>query len=353
MKYREFKPPSNKQVKQFEMRCSREAPEHNGQQQRRNIMISIQAEQMAQFFASITERMSKTDAELATIRDVYETLHLAASEPEGVSYAEIDADGVPALWCIPNGCVADRVLLHSHGGGTVIFSMHLDRKAAGHLAKSAGVRALVLDYRRSPEHKFPAQIEDLEKAYHWLLAQGIRAENIAATGQSIGGNLAVSLALALRNKDAAVPAAILSISPWYDMELKNETIESNANTDKLLSRRVLEWFRETWLGTGMAWNDPRVNLLYADLTGLPPINVYYGDHELFAGEAIAFADRAKDAGVDVSLSSVPAGQHNFVLGAGRVPEVDEAVKKMGRWLRSKLWLGEAEEVGFRALYTAV
>lgn len=306
-------------------------------------MISIQAEQMAQFFASITERMSKTEADLATIRDVYETLHLAASEPGGVSYAEIDADGVPALWCIPHGCVADRVLLHSHGGGTVIFSMHLDRKAAGHLAKSAGVRALVLDYRRSPEHKFPAQIDDLERAYRWLVAQGIHPEKIALTGQSIGGNLAVSLAIALRNKRAALPAAILSISPWYDLELKNETIESNAKTDKLLSRHVLEWFRETWLGgTGVAWNDPRVNLLYADLTGLPPINVYYGDHELFVGEAIAFANRAKNAGVDVSLISVPAGQHNFILGAGRVPEVNKAIEQMGQWLRSRLWSAKGE-----------
>ena len=300
-------------------------------------MISMQAEQMAEFFASITERMSKTDADLATIRDVYESLHLAASEPEGVSYAEIDADGVPALWCIPAGCDAERVLLHSHGGGTVIFSMHLDRKAAGHIAKSAGVRALVLDYRRSPEHKFPAQIEDVEKAYHWLLAQGIRPDNIALTGQSIGGNLAVSLAVALRNKGAPLPAAILSISPWYDMELRNETIERNSKTDNLLSRQVLEWFRETWLGgTGVSWKDPRVNLLYANLSGLPPIQVYYGDHELFVGEAIAFASRAKGAGVDVNLRSVPEGQHNFILGAGRVPEVDEAIKKMGRWLRSKL-----------------
>jgi steroid delta-isomerase-like uncharacterized protein len=72
------------------------------------------------------------------------------------------------------------------------------------------------------------------------------------------------------------------------------------------------------------------------------MNVYYGDHELFVGEAIAFANRAKDAGVDVSLISVPAGQHNFILGAGRVPEVDEAVEKMGRWLRSKLWQGATE-----------
>jgi len=69
----------------------------------------------------------------------------------------------------------------------------------------------------------------------------------------------------------AMPAAILSVSGWYDMEPKNDSIKSNAKNDKLLSRRILEWFREAWLGgTDNAWNDPRVNLLYADLAGLPP-----------------------------------------------------------------------------------
>ena len=300
-------------------------------------MISKQTNRMAQFFASVTEEASKPGLDLTTIRDIYEKLHLAATEPEGVTYAEVDVDGVPALWCMPKGCDPNRVLLHSHGGGTVVFSMHVDRKAAGHIAKAAGVRALVLDYRRSPEHQFPAQTDDVEKAYNWLLSQGIRPENIAATGQSIGGNLAVSLAVTLRDKGLALPAAILSVSPWCDMELKNATIEGNAGKDKLLSRSVLELFRESWLGdTGVAWNDPRVNLLYANLTGLPPIQIYYGDYELFAGEATEFATRAKDAGVDVSLRSVAEGQHNFILGAGRVPEVDQAIQEMGQWLRSKL-----------------
>ena len=150
-------------------------------------MITKQTNRIAQLFASVTEEAAKPGLELTTVRDIYEKLHLAATEPEGVTYAEVDIDGVPGLWCMPKGCDANRVLLHMHGGGTVVFSMHLDRKAVGHIAKAAGVRALVLGYRRSPEYKFPAQIEDLEKAYHWLLGHGIRPENIATTGQSIGG----------------------------------------------------------------------------------------------------------------------------------------------------------------------
>ena len=302
-------------------------------------MASQQLKHMNELYASIKERVSKPDIDLATTRDIVENLHLAAIEPEAVTYAEVDADGVPALWCIPEGSDPDRVLLHSHAGGSVVTSMHTDRKALGHIAKAVGARALVPNYRRSPEHKFPAQLDDVEKAYRWLLAQRIRPENIASIGHSIGGNLAVSLAVTLRDKGVPLPGAILSVSPWYDLEMKNETLESNAETDALLSRPLVETFRELWIGgTGVARNDPRVNLLYADLTGLPPIMVYYGAYEMLAGEAVEFAKRAKDARVDVSLRCLPEGQHNFILGAGRVPEVDQAIEEIAGWLRSKLGL---------------
>jgi acetyl esterase/lipase len=209
-------------------------------------MMSDQAQRMADQLGSIADRLSQA-ADLATRRDIAETLHTVGSEPEGVTYAEVDAGGVPALWCIPEGSDADHVLLHNHMGGTVVTSMYSDRKAAGHIAGAAGVRALVLNYRRSPERKFPAQPDDVETAYRWLLAQGKQPEHIASTGHSIGGNLAVSLVAALRDRGEQMPAAILSISPWYDMELKTNTIDDNAETDKLLSREVLGDFRESWL----------------------------------------------------------------------------------------------------------
>jgi epsilon-lactone hydrolase len=86
-------------------------------------MASAQAKQMNELYASMKERVSKPDLDLATIRDIMENLHLAAIEPEAVTYAEVEANGVPALWCIPAGCDPDRVLLHSHAGGSVVTSM--------------------------------------------------------------------------------------------------------------------------------------------------------------------------------------------------------------------------------------
>jgi acetyl esterase/lipase len=101
---------------------------------------------------------------------------------------------------------------------------------------------------------------------------------------SIGGNLAVGVAVKLRDKGAPLPAAILAVSPFFDFELKNPTVDGNAETDKLLSRTLLEFFRDCWLGgTGVGYDDPGVNPLYADLAGLPPVSVYYGEHEMLAG----------------------------------------------------------------------
>jgi monoterpene epsilon-lactone hydrolase len=306
-------------------------------------MASNESKELADFYSVLRDRTSNPDLDLATVRDIVESIHTATKEPEGVTYADAYAGGVEALWCIPVDSDPDAVLLHNHMGGSVFASMHSDRKAAAHIAKAAGIRSLVLNYRRSPEHKFPAQINDVEAAYNWLLGEGYRPENIASVGHSIGGNLAVSLAIRLREKGAALPGAIMAVSPWCDLTISQQSIDTNADVDMLLSRPLAQFFRSAWLdGTGVEWTDPRVNLLEADLRGLPPIAVFYGTHELLAGEALEFATRAEAAANDLYLYAVEQGQHSFIMGAGRVPETDEAITRMGNWLRSNVPLAVAQ-----------
>ncbi len=305
-------------------------------------MASEQAIAFANFYAELSRRSSNPNFELSTIRDITENIHLATKEPEGVTYAEVDAGGVEALWCIPTDCDPNTVLLHTHMGGSVLMSMHSDRKAAAHLAKAAGARSLVLNFRRSPENKYPAQVDDVDSAYRWLLEQGYQHQRIASVGHSIGGYLAVALALRLRDRGEALPGAILSISPWADVTLSGAAIEAKADHDKLLSRGIMELFRSCWLdGTGVEWTDPQVSLLHADLSGLPPIAVYYGEHELLATDGAEFAARAKAAGNEVVVRQIDEGQHSFIMGAGRVPEVDRVISEMGEWLRSTLGLRSA------------
>lgn len=299
-------------------------------------MVSKQAVEFAEFLADLGKRASGPNFELSTIRDVTENIHQAAKEPVDVTYAEVDAGGVEAMWCIPVGSDPESVLLHSHLGGSVLMSMHTDRKAAAHLAKASGARSLVLNFRRSPEHKYPAQVDDVETAYRWLLQEGYQPSKIASVGHSIGGYLAIQLALRLRDRGETLPSAVLAISPWTDITLSGESIETNVNRDKLLSRGLLELFRSCWLDdTGVAFTDPRVHLLNADLSGLPPTSVYYGEYELLASDAVNFAQQARAVGSEVLLQGVEAGQHSFIMGAGRVPEVDDAIAEMGSWLRAQ------------------
>ncbi|MET7690472.1 alpha/beta hydrolase [Streptomyces sp. NPDC005483] len=299
--------------------------------------VSQEAQEFAEFLAGVSAKSSTPGLDLAVIRDIVDSNHKASTEPEGVTYAEVDAGGVPALWAIPEGADPDRALLHFHFGGSVAASMHSDRKAAGHIAKAAGARSLVVDFRLAPEHPYPAQLDDAETAYRWLLAQGYEPQNIGSTGHSIGGTLAVMLPLRLLAKGEATPGAIVSVSPWTDLTLQNPAVDANETNDKMLSRATLELFRGAWLqDPAVDFTDPRISLVNADLTGLPPTLVHYGEYETLADDGAQLGRRLADFKVTTETHAMPEGQHSFILGAGRVPEVDQAIGQMGQWLRKHL-----------------
>ncbi|WP_406155368.1 alpha/beta hydrolase [Streptomyces canus] len=296
------------------------------------VELSPEAIEFADFMAGLAIPESELDA----MRIVSEGVHLTAREPEGVTYREVDAGGVLGIWCEPVGANTDYVLLHGHAGGSVLSSAFVDRKLAGHIAKAAGAPVLVLDFRRAPEHKYPAQVDDAEAAFNWLLSKGYEPGNIITIGHSIGGFIAVALALRLRDKKLPLPGAIVSISPWCDLEIANETMVTKAETDKILSRELLQFFRDAWIGgTGIEVTDTRINLNRADLNGLPPTLVSWGTYEVLAGEDEEFVARLKDAGIETATVVVPGGQHSYVYGAGRVPEVDAAIARIGAWVREK------------------
>jgi acetyl esterase/lipase len=276
-------------------------------------------------------------SQLDVVRALAERLHLGASEPENVTYREVNANGVPGIWVQPAKADNDFVLIHSHAGGGVTTSAAVDRKLVGHIATAIGAPALVLDFRLAPEHQYPAQVDDVESGFNWLLSQGYKAQNIISIGHSIGGYLAVALALRLRDAGKDMPGAIVSISPWADMVMGGGTIDSNAGTDKLLSRPLLEMFRDCLIGgTKFEPDDVLLNLNSADLSGLPPTFLTWGTYELFQGDSEVFAERLKAAGVTTEALPVTGAQHSYVWAAGREPEADRAIATMAAWVRSAL-----------------
>lgn len=276
------------------------------------------------------------DMDLATMRDIYEEAHLLATEPEDVTYREVDADGVSAMWIVPAGAPDNAAIIYTHGGGCSVMSMHSHRKLAGHLAKAAGVKVLNVDYRRAPEYPYPTQLDEAQKVYRWLLAQGIEPTRIATAGDSAGGNLATTLVLALRDAGERLPAAIVAFSPWYDLEHRGTTLETNAGTDALIDRAVVEMMAQMFLGENGSPTDPLTNPLYADPAGLPPMYLTAGGYETLRDNAERFTDLARGAGVDVTLEITPEMQHVFQFMAGRSPEADASIATAGAFVRRHL-----------------
>jgi len=254
------------------------------------------------------------------------------AEPGGVDYLEVDAGGVPAMWIEPHGAARDRVIVALHGGGFIGGSLYSHRKLFGHLAKAAGVRALLVHYRLAPDFAFPAQIEDGLAAYRWVVDQGNR---VALAGDSSGGGLCVQVALR-----APGAAALLLISPWVDLELTGDTYDTNAGTDVVFTREMVRGLVKAYLQNGESASDPRVNALHADLTGLPPMFLQVGAEETLLDDSRRLAARARAAGVEVRLDVFDGRLHTFQMAAGREPDADDAIRRYAAWIRPKLGLGE-------------
>lgn len=267
-------------------------------------------------------------------RSVFDEWHQPTREPEDVTYREETVGGVPGIWALPIGADTSKVLLYTHGGGFAVGSASSHRKLAGHVAKALGVSALVLDYRRAPEHPHPAQVEDGVAAFTALVERGIAPADITTIGDSAGGNLAVAIPLALRDQGKPLPGRVIAFSPWLDMENAGETLVSNAATDALVNVQLLEGMIAGVLAGGaIDPKTPLANPLYADLTGLPKLYINAGSLETLADNATRLADKAEAAGVDVTLSVVEGMQHVFPFLAGNAPEADDEIAAIAKWYR--------------------
>lgn len=291
-------------------------------------------------FESIVQLMaanSSMDLPLLERRAALEEGAAALPPPPGTSFEEIEAGGVPAEWVTASGVSDDRVLLYLHGGAYTICSPRTHRRITAALSKETGVRVLAADYRLAPEHPFPAAVEDALAVYRWLLGNGHAAARVAVVGDSAGGGLAVAMLLAARDAGLPMPAAAVTISPWADLVLDSESLETKADVDPMLSRERLTQAAGQYLG-GADAADPKASPVYADMRGLPPLLVHVGGREILLDDAKRLAQRAEQHGVDVTLEVEEEMIHVWHILAGLTPEGDEGIRRVAAFLREHLAL---------------
>jgi acetyl esterase/lipase len=273
---------------------------------------------------------------LVESRLAMELIVAVATEPEGVTYEPLDADGVPAEWAVPTGAPGGRALLYLHGGGYTLGSISAYRRLVGHLAKAADLPVLSIDYRLAPEHPFPAGLDDAVTVFSWLLGQGYGPTSVGIGGDSAGGGLALATALALRERGLPAPVGLVLLSPWTDLCGTGESITTNAATDLVLSRDTPEDPDISGYAGGHDLTEPLISPLYADFSGFVPFIVHVGGAELLLDDSTRLAERAAAAGCDVTIEVWPEMQHVFQVAAGNVEEADASLAKLGAWLSRRI-----------------
>lgn len=278
------------------------------------------------------------DAQRTNVQSMRRRWHMLARVlpvARGIARSPTTVRGLPAEWLTPRNATDRKLLLYLHGGAYVMGDCGTHRQLASHVARAAGVRVLLPEYRLAPEHPFPAAVDDAVAIYRHLLAEGHAADDIVVAGDSAGGGLTMATLTSLRDEGDALPAAACLLSPWLDLAGTGESMRTRARHDPWFKPEYLPLIASYYCAEAELKN-PLVSPVYADLGGLPPLYIQVGEDEILLSDATRVADKVRAAGGEVELEIWPDMWHVFQAFVHQMPESRRAIQKIGAYVRTAL-----------------
>jgi acetyl esterase/lipase len=295
----------------------------------------MSAEQREALEAGLRQGAFPAGSDVSEQRRLLRELVAGQPLPADVSVTAGTLGGVPVAEITIAGIEPRHVVLYFHGGVYVLGDAFQAAGLAAQVGRRAGARVLSVDYRLAPEHPFPAAVEDALAAYEALLRDGTDPAGIVLAGESAGGGLAIATLLNARDHGLPLPAAALVMSPYADLTLAGGTMETKGGLDPLLSRETLA----ARVPDYTAGHDPAFGLIspvFADLTGLPPLIIQAGTHEVLLDDALRLARQAATADVEVTLDITPEVPHVFQAFYPVIDEATAALDRAGQFLSAHL-----------------
>ena len=263
--------------------------------------------------------------ELASVQPLPADVTVTAAALGGVPTAEITVDGLEPR----------HVVLYFHGGVYVLGDAFQAAGLAAQVGRRTRAKVISVDYRLAPEHPYPAAVDDALAAYQALLLGGTAPSDIAFAGESAGGGLAIATLVNARDHGLPLPAAALVMSPYADLTLAGTTMDTKRAVDPLLSRENLQ----SRVPDYTAGQDPALGLIspvFAGLSGLPPLIIQAGTHEVLLDDAVRLAGQAATADVAVTLDITPGVPHVFQAYYPILDEAAAALDRAGQLLSAHL-----------------
>jgi monoterpene epsilon-lactone hydrolase len=272
-------------------------------------------------------------------RGQFDSLMESVSPRGDVTFEADTLGGVPGLWVHPVGWRSNGAILHLHGGWFNFGSATAFRHLVGHIAARARVRAFIPDYRLAPEHPFPAATDDVLACYQALATKDVY--QVAVTGDSAGGNLALGLASRIANQAISrntTLVGVAALSPVTDLTLSAASYETRAAADPFFTRAQVAELVHAYLGSADP-NDPLASPLHGPLAGIPPIRIHVGDDEVLLDDSVRYVERAVAAGVDARLDLWMGMPHGFASGIGKLKASAHALDALGAFLAARWQTG--------------
>ena len=295
----------------------------------------MSTEQQEALDAILRQSALPVDSDVNEQRRLLRELTSAQPLPPDVTVTAAALGGVPTAEITVDGIEPRHVVLYFHGGVYVLGDAFQAAGLASQIGRRTHAKVISVDYRLAPEHPYPAAVDDALAAYEALLQNGTAPSDIAFAGESAGGGLAIATLVNARDHGLPLPAAAFVMSPYADLTLAGTTMDTKREVDPLLSREALQ-ARVTDYTAGHDAALGLISPVFADLSGLPPLIIQAGTHEVLLDDAVRLARQAATADVEVTLDITPRVPHVFQAYYPILDEAAVALDRAGQLLSAHL-----------------
>ena len=295
----------------------------------------MSTEQRENLEAILRQSAFPVDSDVDEQRRLLRELASAQPLPAEVTVTEAALGDIRTAEISVDGVEPRHVVLYFHGGVYVIGDAFIAAELASQVGRRTQADVISVDYRLAPEHPYPAAVDDALAAYDALLQNGVAPSDIVFAGESAGGALAIATLVNARDHGLPLPAAAFAMSPYADLTLAGATMETKREVDPLMSRELLEP-RVIDYTAGQDAARGLVSPVFADLSGLPPLIIQSGTHEVLLDDAVRLARQAATADVEVTLDITARVPHVFQAYHAILDEGAAALDRAGQFLSAQL-----------------
>jgi epsilon-lactone hydrolase len=295
----------------------------------------VSTEQQETLDAILRQSAFPADSDVDEQRRLLRELLSAQPLPAEVTVTAAELGGVPTAEIAVDGIEPRHVVLYFHGGVYVMGDAGLAAGLASQVGRRTQAKTISVDYRLAPEHPYPAAVDDALAAYEALLDDGTDPSDVVFAGESAGGGLAIATLVNARDHRLPLPAAAFAMSPYADLTLAGTSMDAKGALDPLLGRPALE-ARVPDYTAGADAALALISPIFADLSGLPPLIIQAGSHEVLLDDAVRLARQAATADVEVTLEITPGVPHVFQAYEAILDEGAAALDRAGQFLSARL-----------------